>query len=88
MSRYDYQQQSEEERRRDEEEAYAYESMREASLKIAAYADKRCISPPREGFGNYGPDCGVDWGWGYYERQYNADIRANMERSRRTKEKR
>ena len=84
----DWQQQmDEEQRRRDEEEARAYESARNASLRTAAYADKRHISPPRDGFGNYGPDIGVDGSFGYRERQYNDQIRANIEYSQRTKER-
>ena len=38
--------------------------------------------------GNYGPDIGIDGSHGYRERQYNAQIRANMEYSQRTKERR
>ena len=72
----------------DEEEAYSYEHLREASLKIAAYADKRCIIPPRNGFGDYGPDIGVDGSFGYRDRTYNDQIRANMERSEAARSKR
>mgnify|MGYP001615987718 CR=1 FL=1 len=85
------QQQQDDERRRfedDEIEARAYESAREASLRTAAYADQRRISPPREGFGDYGPDLGVDGSFGYRERQYNAQMRANIEYSDAQKGKR
>lgn len=75
-------------RRREEDEAYAYESAREASIRTAAYATARCVSPPRDGFGNYGPDVGVDGSFGYRERLHNAQIRANIEYSQRAKERR
>ena len=83
------QQGDEERRRRDEEEAYAYESARECSLRTATYADKRIVSPPRGGFGSsYGPDIGVDASFGYREQLHNDQIRANIEYSQRTKERR
>ena len=83
------QQGDEERRRRDEEEAYAYESERNVSLSTAAYASKRAvIGGSADGFGNYGPDIGVDGSFGYREQTYNAQIRANIEYSNSTKEKR
>ena len=75
-------------RRRDEEEAYAYDSARDCSIRTAAYASKGPVyAGSADGFGNYGPDLGVDGSFGYRERTYNAQMQANHESSQRTKER-
>ena len=68
--------------------ADACESCRRAfdeSVRIAAYANQRRI--PIEARYDSRGDPGVDGSFGYSERIYNAQIRANREYSQRSKER-